>query len=72
MGVIFNIKGFTGIYFMKNTDTNLCDLSSSSDCRRPLNYLCGTFPTACHTAVGVKYSSVTRADPKAKEAMLSS
>lgn len=58
---------------MKNTDLTLCDFSSASDFRRPLNYLCGIVPTACHTTVGVKYySSVTHTDPKAKEAMLSS
>lgn len=47
-GCAFNVKGFTGIYFMKSTDPGLCDLSSFSHYRRPLNYLSGTSPTACH------------------------
>lgn len=53
-GCAFNVKGFTGIYFMKNTDPGFSDYSSFSHYRRPLNYLCGTSPTACHATESQK------------------
>lgn len=50
----FNTKGVNGIYYMKKADPNPFDFPSYH-CRKPLNDLCDTFPTACHTTVGVMF-----------------